>query len=84
MENAEYRALIEQMGPKESIIEHAGNILDTLLPVGGVRFLHIGRVSGRTVKTSETKSQTGWQNQWNCNRGWTWTCNRTSRTVLVW
>ena len=42
MENAESRTLIGQMGPKESIIEHAGNILDTLLPVGGVRFLHIG------------------------------------------
>ena len=42
MNSTEYRALIERMGPKESIIDHIDNILDLLLPAGGDGFLHIG------------------------------------------
>ncbi len=42
MENIDYRALIERMGPKENIIDHLGNVLGMLLPICGTRFLHIG------------------------------------------
>ena len=42
MENSEYRTLIEKMGPRENIINHIGNIINLLIPVGRVGLLPIG------------------------------------------
>ena len=59
MSSTEYRALIERMGPQESIIDHLGNILDLLLPAVVMEFFTSALVSGRTVKNSERRSRNG-------------------------